>query len=422
MNNLAFLNRYRKLILIILFLGVCFLIGYFIFRLFFQPSVPVTGPAGTPTSTTGQLPGAGNGGAQVVTTTQPGGIPGAATITTPSAPVNPEAAVSAKAQGGITQTTALTSSPGLGVTLSPNGKDVQYYNQTDGKFYRVDANGNAVALSDKVFHDVQKIEWAPNGTKAVLEYPDGTKTVYDFSANKQVTLPSHWEDFDFSPDSSSLVMKSIGIDPENSWLATAKADGSESKAIENIGSNGDQVYDTWSPNNQVVALYTDGLDFSRQTLYFEGQNGENFKSTVIEGRGFDPLWSKNGDNLLYSVYSPSTDMKPSLWIVGAQGDSIGSNRTPLQVNTWADKCTFVNDKDVYCAVPDNLESGSGIVPDLENETQDSLYKIDTTTGAKQLIAVPNGKYNISNLTVSDDQSKLYFTDNTTKQIYKINLK
>jgi hypothetical protein len=421
----GFFNKYRKIIIVILFLAVCSLLGFFIYRLFFKPATQIIPTTAIPGTSIGGLPGAGEGGQQIATTTGPGGIPispGIITPTGPSSPISGVPAVSTKAQGGLTKTTAISSSPGLGTILSADGQTVQYYNQVDGKFYKINANGEAVPLTDKIFHNVQNIEWSPNSEKAVLEYPDGSKITYDFKTNKQATLPKHWQDFSFSPDSNQLVLKSIGLDVENRWLAVANTDGTQARALEYIGANGDKVYNDWSPNGQTAAMYVEGLDFSRQELFFVGLNGENFKSTIIEGRGFDPLWSEKGDKLLYSVYSAASDLKPRLWIVNAQGDNIGTNRQALEVETWADKCTFASNSEIYCAVPDNLESGAGLLPELANKTQDSLYKIDLTTGTKKLIAIPDGKYNISDLIISDGQSKLYFTDATTKQIYKIDLK
>ena len=425
MNVNEIFNRYRKVILIVLFLGVSFLIGFFIYKLFFQASTPTITPIGNPTGTNGQLPTSGTGGQQIVSSTATGLPTNGSTPTTQTSPVAPlgsTATLSTTAQGGLTQTTALSTSPSLGMTLNSDGQDVQYYNKTDGKFYRLDANGNAVPLTDKVFHDVQKIDWAPNGQKAVLEYPDGSKIVYDFQANKQYSLPNHWQDLSFSSDSQKLVLKSLGLDSENHWLAVANADGSQAQALENIGNNDQSVYPLWSPTNQIAAMYTQGVDFNRQEVFFVGLNGENFKSTIIEGRGFQPQWSPTGDQLLYSVYNTATNLNPDLWIVDAAGDNIGTGRQDLNVQTWASKCTFTDSQSLYCAVPDNLEAGSGMLPDLALKTQDSLYKINVQTGTKQLIAVPDGKYNISNLTISKDQKYMYFTDATTKQIYKINLK
>ncbi len=412
-----FLAKYKKIFLIIGFLIIVMVLGYFIYRLFFQQAV-ITIPPITETSTTpGELPGSGLGGQQVSTTTGPGGVP-----VSPTQPQVTTTTVSPTAQGGVTKVTSLNSGPTANAILSSDGQDVQYYNKTDGKFYKINEKGEAVPMSDKVFHNVDNVTWAPNTSKAVLEYPDGSNIVYDFNTERQVTLPKHWEDFNFSSDSNQIVSKSIGVDPNNRWLVVSNSDGSKAQALEFIGANADKVISSWSPNNQSVAMYTKGVDFDRQELLFVGLNGENFKSTTVEGRGLETQWSEKGDKLLYSAYNSTSDLKPKLWVVNAQGDSIGTGRSDLEINTWANKCTFVSNQELYCAVPDNLERGAGMFPEMADKTQDSLYHINLTTGLKQLVAVPDGKYNISNLVVSKDQKNLFFTDKTTEEIYKIDLK
>jgi len=157
-------------------------------------------------------------------------------------------------------------------------------------------------------------------------------------------------------------------------------------------------------------------------MFFIGFNGENFKSATIEGRGLQAQWSEDGDRLLYSVYNSHSNLMPQLWIVNSQGDDIGANRTNLNVQTWADKCNFSNDRYIYCAVPEDLPEGSGLFPELALRTKDNLYKIDSYTGTKTLIAIPNGYYNISNLIITDDESELYFTDEGDQEVYQIKLK
>ncbi len=418
MNLQLFFQRYKKIIFALLFVLVCILMGYFIWRLFFAP-VTTPGVKVQPIATsTGELPAAGEGGQQVNTSTGSGTVPGSKYVI----PGKTTEAASGVASGGLTKITELTKGKTLSPTMSNDGQSVQYYNQEDGKFYRVNDKGEAVPISDKVFHNVEKATWAPNASKAVIEYPDKTKIVYDFNTEKQVTLPKHWEDFAFSPDSNQLVMKSLATDADNRWLIVSDADGSKARALEFIGTNDATVIPSWSPNNQTVAMYTKGVDLNRKEVFFVGLNDENFKSTVTAGRGFQPKWSETGNKLLYSVYSTDTDLKPSLWIVGAQGDNIGAGRKPLELETWANKCVFANNSDVYCAVPENLEAGSGMFPDSALQSKDQLYKINTDTGAKQLIAVPDGTYNISNLMVSGTDDKLFFSDLKTNQIYKVDLK
>ena len=410
-----FFAKYQRVFIIIGFLALVFALGYLLYFIFIKPSLPGPVPTPTPVATTtaGQLPSAGLGGPTAPSaTTNPVGIPN-----TPA-----KTAAAATAGGGETQAPAINDNPTVSPTLSSNGNGVQYYNQNDGKFYRVDDNGNVTALSDQVFYNVSNVVWAPQKDKAIIEYPDNSKILYNFDTKKQVTLPSHWNEFDFSGDGSQIVLKSANIDSENNYLAIASADGSNPVPIEQIGANGDTVYDSWSPNNQTIAMYTKGIDLDRQEVYFVGKNGENFKSTVVEGRGFQPQWSTAGDRLAYSVYSSANNLKPELWAVDAQGDSIGGNRRDLGVATWASKCTFANDTTMYCGVPKTLDTGAGLFPEMAQNTSDTLYQINIQTGEKTLIAVPDGNYNMSNLSITKDGSNLFFQDDNTKLVHKVQLK
>lgn len=409
---LDFFYKYQKYFLIAGFALTVIALGYLLYILFFkQPSadLPLEGSL-ISTSTTG-LPSAGEGPGNVIEA--PGvGLPQDGQPTT----------ANETATGGITKTEQLTLASSLGATLSAGGSDIQYYSKDDEKFYRVTKDGKATALSDKTFYEVQNIIWSPDKNEAILEYPDKSNILFDFNSGKQVTLPPHWKDFDFSKDGKQIVMKSMGIDENNRWLAIANNDGSKARRIEALGEKDSTVYPSWSPNNQSIAMYAEGTGFDSQEVYFVGLNHENFKSMTIEGRGFIPKWSPRGDRLLYSVYSSQNDLKPSLWIANAQGESIGSARMNLNIETWADKCVFASDKDLYCAVPENLEQGAGLFREMAKNTKDNLYKIDTETGIKKRIAVPDNDFNMSNLIIANNGKDLYFADETTGNLHRIKLK
>lgn len=423
MNNLS---RFKKVIFLILFLALVVAIGYFLWILFFRPdSITPSEPSQSTTTSPGTFPDIGSGtnepGAEI---TGPGQLPGGFTpdTNTPIGQINPEAyAPDEVASGGYTQTQTIVEDRTINPSLNNNGS-INYYNSTDGYFYKIDENGNIIKLSDRIFHKVKAVTWAPNADKAIIEYPDGTKISYDFNQEKQVTLPSYWEDFSFSPDGEQITAKSMGLDEDNRWLIISGSDSSQARALQPIGSRAGYVYPSWSPNNQIVAYYTKGVDFDRQEIFFVGLNGENFKSTVVEGRGIEATWSKTGNNLLYSAYHSRDNYKPKLWIVAANGDNIGDNRRSLELNTWANKCTFASETDLYCAVPEELPAGAGMFPEVADTTRDLLYKIDLKTGAKNLIAVPDEAYNISSLIVPEDQKYLYFTDNVNGNIHQIRLK
>lgn len=417
--------NWKRIGLLIGFIVAVFAIGYLLYFLFLRPD---SAPTNTNTNVNaningGGLPQAGGntniqvgGGGGIL---QPGGDvtqPGPPDTSGPSSPI-----VSSVANGGLTRATALSNEPVYQATLSSDGNTVTYYNKSTGLFYRIGPDGKAVPISDQAFYEVDKATWSPDKEKAVIEYPDGANIVYDFSTGKQITLPKHWKDFSFSPGSNKIILKSIGLDEENRWIAIANTDGSQVYKLEHLGDKDATVYTDWSPNNQVVAVYTEDKSFDQQNLFFLGLNNENFQLSVVEGRGFEPKWSTAGDKLLYSVYSSQTDYKPTLWIVDAQGDQIGANRRSLKLETWADKCSFANNTEIYCAVPTSLQKGSGIFKNDTDTSPTDIYKIDLKTGFKTKIATPEGSHNIDNIIVSENGNQLYFTSKTDGRLYTIRL-
>lgn len=414
----------KKILFGALFLAVAALAAFVIYSLFFRPAFTPAGPEQAATTTPGGgFPAAGTGEGQVVEPGEPGALPGGQTTGRPIEPgIDPQTETSPVARGGLTEIKEISSGKNLGATLGPNGSDIQFYNRDDGHFYKVDKNGNVYKLSDETFYNVQKVTWSPSAEKAILEYPDGANIIYNFDTDKQISLPRHWEDFDFSPKGDQIVFKSMGLDKDNRWLSITNEDASEVQLLEGLGENGQFVHSAWSPNNQSVAMYVDGVGMDKQEVYFVGKNNENFKSAVIEGRGFQPLWSPDGEKLLYSTYTTRDDMKPNLWIINAKGGAIGTGRKSLDLQTWAEKCAYADGSTVYCAVPESLEAGAGIFPELGLQTKDRLYSVDTSTGVKKLVAVPDGAYNMSDLVLSENGYYLYFTDQKTGKIHQIKLK
>lgn len=408
--------KYKKILIVMVFVLLVVVLGYLLYLTFFKPSQPTPTPAGPGATTTGPggLPISQPGGGRIITDDQGRNV----LITDTGEAIE----ISQTAQGGLTKTTELNQIPSLGATLSANGNDLLYYNKQDGKFYRINKDGESTQLSGTIFHEVQKITWSPDKNKAILEYPDQAKIIYDFQTNQQISLPKHWKDFDFSPDGSKIVMKSLADSEDNRWLAVINDQGTEATRLAALGDKDATVYPSWSPNNQTVAMYTEGVSFDQQRVFFVGLNQENFKALTIEGRGFEPKWSPAGDRLLYSVYSSDNGLKPELWTTNAQGENIGTGRAKLNVQTWADKCTFASKTEIYCAVPEELEEGAGLFPELAENTRDNLYKIDIQTGLKRLIAIPAGQATMSDLIVSENADYLYFTDVNTGLLNQIKLK
>ncbi|MBI5728574.1 MAG: WD40 repeat domain-containing protein [Candidatus Magasanikbacteria bacterium] len=403
----------KRLIFLAVFVVMAIILGYALYRVFFakKAAPPLLAPPITTKvpSRGDQFPEAPVGGRPTAGVTRPGlpqaaVAPGQASVTPPTgAPVrlidNAVVGVAANRQGGV-----------------------QFYNGQDGRFYRIGADGRAELMSDEVFYNVQKVNWSPTNKETILEYPDGSNIYYNFETKKQVTLPQHWQDFSFAPQGEQIEAKSIGFSPENRWLIAANPDGSEVKTIEPLGNNADRVIVDWSPNKQIIALSRtgDGISVDRQLVLPIGTNGENFRGITVEGRGLQTEWSPEGKKLLYSVYSGRNDFKPELWIDNAEPDTLGTGRKLLNVNTWADKCAFADERFVYCGVPEKLRTGAGFAPQTADQTPDRLYKIDIQTGAKTEISLPDSETHVINtITIAPDGKYLYFTDKTRQGVFRV---
>ncbi len=415
----------RRIIYASIFIIITLLLGYALYRVFFAPEKIPDISITDQISEQGTFPTIGEGKIPDQLITGSDQLPDSGTVTTQPTQTKPTVTGPTFTQGDTIQTQFLTQLTNVASTNisadSTNG--ARFYNEQDGKFYRVDSQGNIVALSDKIFFNVDNVTWSPTQDEGIIEYPDGANIYYNFNTGEQITLPKHWEAFNFADSGDQIAAKSVGLDPQNRWIITSDPQGKNINLIEPMGQHADKVIVDWSPKRSVVALSATGqaLGSDRQEILMVGLNGENFKSLVVEGRGLETQWSPQGEKLLHSVYNGKNDYKPELWIVDATPDTAGENRKPLGVSTWAHKCTMSGDRYAYCGVPDTLEAGAGFAPEVAQYTPDSLYKIDTATGIKTLIPL-DSTHTINSIYTSGDGKTLFFTDGLKNGIFQIPLK
>ncbi|KKR48431.1 MAG: hypothetical protein UT86_C0005G0015 [Candidatus Magasanikbacteria bacterium GW2011_GWC2_40_17] len=401
----------KRLLYIILFIVAVGLIGFAFYYVFIRKPAP-------PPITNAPLANIPiNGLPSAITGLPPG------TITNVPSTISPLPTASPVAQGGLTQAPLVTVSPAQNPFLSSDGQKVNYYNTEDGKFYRVETDGTPQILSNKIFFNVQKVTWSPQGNKGILEYPDASKIFYDFTTDKQVTLPKHWEGFSFSKNGNEIAAKSIGLDYNNRWLLVANPDGTNAQTIFPLGNNADKVQVSWSPAGEIIGFSNTGVpqDFGKKQIITLTRSGDTLNPLLVEGLDFHPLWSKEGDKLVYSTFNQSSDLKPTLWVTNAQGNETGTGRHKLNVDTWAEKCAFADNNTLYCAVPTELQYGAGFEPSVADKTPDQIYKIDLTNNLKTLIATPDSNSSVSSLMITGDKSVIFFTDKSG-QLHQLKLK
>lgn len=413
-----FFQRYRTVLIISgLVIGVA-AIGVIVFFVFFRPLLDTTdtntnGNANG-NSTVNRLP---NSNSNRPLSNQNGNA------NTNSDTSLPE--IAEVANGGPTKVTNITTDDAAMGSLVEATNGYVYYDKETNKFYIVQPNGEKRELSAKEFFQVQSVVWSEDGTKAIMSFPDGSKIFHDFSSDRSATLPKEITEVSFTETGDKIAYEYEGDSDQDRWLAVSNPDGSNQQIIEPIGDRGERVSVNWSPDGQVVATYREGVGVNREEVYFVGQNGENFKSLVVDGSGFTGRWSDDGSRMLYSVYNSSTGYRPNLYIVDAKGDAIGLNKEDLNLQTWPDKCAF-SGSSLYCAVPTSLPEGAGLAPESTQFVTDYFYRVDLTTGQKSRIAVPTSadgsqQYNAEKLYLSKDGKSMYFRNGFTGRLATIAL-
>jgi len=426
--NLDFFSQLniKKILLIILFLAVCFGLGFGIYFLFFRTTSTTPGQE-IYNLPSGELPKTGEGfDAEVVCVGDDcGDLPVSEDLEFLSE-TDLQKTPDQIAQGRQTISFPFFENKVLSPTLSADGNGIAFYNSEDNKFYTIsEATGEPVLLSDQEFFNVENIFWSKDKTKAIISYPDASKILYDFAKQKQTTLSKEINEPEFS-NQDQVAYKYLSDDKENNWLAVTDPKGGQTELIESLGANADFVQISWSPNNEVVALYSKPIGLDKSEIFFIGLQGENNKSLIVDGSNFKGIWSVTGNKILYQIVNARNNYNPELWIVDARQDILGQHKFNLKLSTWVDKCVFQSETKVFCAVPKELQEGTGLYPELITQTNDLIYEIDLTTGFNKLIADPvlneENNFSISQIYLSKNNKYLFFYDNLTQKIYKIQLK
>jgi hypothetical protein len=224
----------KQIIIATLFGLLCIGIGYLLYRIFFaSESATTTKTTKAPTEAT-KFPEANQGGPRPGQTPGEGGLP----ISQSDESVTGKNINTNIVPGELVNVTI------TGVSSDTKNGNARFYNDQDGKFYRLDADGTLRPMGDEVFYNVQDVTWSPTSDESIIEYPDGANVYYNFETKKQATLPKHWESFSFAPAGDKIAAKSIGFSPDTRWLVAADPEGTSVELVEPLGNNADQVIET----------------------------------------------------------------------------------------------------------------------------------------------------------------------------------
>lgn len=416
-----FHNRIILAALVLFFLGSMFLVVTYFLKPTYQEVV--VGNQNTSRQGGGTLPEIGGGfNANIA-----GGVGGSLPNVNIVGRVVEGGAGSDVANGGKTRADEVVSGRVADIRVGGSGQ-LELYDASDGVFYHLTSSGQKIKLSDEEFPNAESVTWSPDDRKAIIEFPDGTAVLKDFSRNTRITLPREGQDFVFQDDSEHVVFNYVTQDPDRNFLVVGDPAGADVKAVEPIGDRFERVQPTYSPDGSIVAFYRKAHGAASEEIVFIGQQQEVFKSLVVNGIDFRGMWLPEGDRLLYSVISPDNGYNPTLWVVDAHGESIGLNNTQLGISATADSCAISESGQIaYCPVPKELQNGAGLDPALFANQESTIYEVNLANGYTRMIADPvsdDGSRGVvvQDLQVSADGGALYFIDGRTSKVLKVKLK
>ena len=406
--------------------GLVVIVLFMVMR--FRPSAPADQAGGG----VGALPGIGEGPSGQIQEEGEGGLPGISGQEgvdsgqgVGTGISDQGSGISAVAQGGKTAAQVVVDGFPVSATVSPSG-GVNYYDAGEYKFYTTSADGTKRLLSDEEFFGVSDVVWSPQGDSALIQHVDGTTEWYEFTRKRRAVLPRDVVDPGFRPDGQAIGYKLDTVNADDNWVVVSSPDGSAARAVQALGAKGGQVDVAWSPDNKIVALFRESRGIDREEVFFIGLEGENFRSLDVQGSLFEGRWSPDGGKILYHTVLAGDGYRPNLWVAEAGAGGV-RRQFSLGLRTWVDRCAFSGDsRRVYCAVPQSLPVGAGLVKETARGIGYDVWLADTATGRTELLAVPvrdddGGQIiDIRRLELSPDGNWLFV--HTWSRVYRIRLR
>jgi len=312
----------------------------------------------------------------------------------------------------------LTENPAIGFAIAGGGKMV-YFDKILGKFMQKDLGSNnpgeQISTAQFTGSSAQKALWAPNKQSAILNFGGNDQAFVDLKSGKSTNLHQLVNNISWSADGRKIVYE-FKDEENNGKLTIASPDGSNPQVIKELGYTSRIL--GWSPLAggpiSYVQVYAIGAGRNVYPVYEDGSSGNVIK---FDGFGDKAIYSRDGLRILYEVLD-TEDFKQTLWVV----DYNGLNQYSLGVQTFTDKCVWdAKAISIYCAVP-NEELDSE--PDLEDDTIDSIWKINTKTGEKTEVFDETSseiKIDAENLWLSLNEDKIYLENRKDGLIYEISI-
>lgn len=321
--------------------------------------------------------------------------------------------------------TAISDEAVLSPVLDAKNSVLKYYSKTTGKVYQINPDGsNKKTISDTELPGLMDVFWSPDFTKAITQFAAGNNTnffYYDYTTNKGIPLKSNLDTVVWQ-NNNKIFYKYYDPKTQERSLNIADPDGSNWFKIADL--NYKNVFLAPVPRTGLVSFWN-SPDASAETD-FESVPiiGGDAKAMLKGNFGTDYLWNNDGSSVLVSHSDQKNGSQIQLAVMNSQGGEFKN----LNVSTFVSKSAWSKDnKTVYYALPGSFPSNSTLPNDYMSgkfNTNDSFWKIDTSTGEKkQLLGANDSGSNLdaTDLFLNADESALFFVNKVDSKLYRIDL-
>lgn len=298
----------------------------------------------------------------------------------------------------------ITDFPVISPALSEDEKRVLFYKKDAGDLISYDIEKKLQERISRItIIGLLEAMWSPKKDRAAVFYLDGDikKGFLHIGTSSVAVLPSRIRSFSWSPNGSLLAY--IAPTPEGSELTIADPSG-ENRRIVFESPLKDPIIN-WIASD-AIGIETAPSGKAVGTL-FRYSRTSGVLSRILSGFGVSTLWAPDGRAIALS----STDVSGKNLSLSIY-DSSGKLVFATLMRTVTDKCIWITNTALYCAVPRTIPQGA-ILPDDYYQgsfhTSDRIVKIDTEK--EEIREVFNeGDFDIANLLIAKNEDVLFFVN------------
>lgn len=310
---------------------------------------------------------------------------------------------------------AISSGPVISASYNNSQNSLLFYDYSGQLWQLKEGAGAPEVVDQSAVENTADIIWSPNLTNIVKSGASETAARYiftDFTKKSTSNLRSGIKSVVFSPDAKSIVYN-VAENQTNSLLTSAPDGKSQRILISNFRLR--DIILSWPKANQIgITSKPSGL--LAGAAWVLDTRTLSFSKIMDSFFGLETLWSPDGNTVAYSFVDQNAS-NPEIKV-----NKNGNIKEIDAVSTLIGKCAWANDSvNLYCAVPKSWPEGMVLPDDFYKKTRltnDDIWKINTVTGEKGLIA--SDLRAVAGIIAGRDN--IYVIQEDSQILYQVNLR